>query len=813
MLIKEIRLSPFGGAKDLRVAFGPGLNVVVGPNEAGKSTLVNALFAALFLLSHTKKGSRDWKDYLSKSLPYPHGDTAEVSLALTVPGEGDYILARSFGEERRAQLTLPDGAQVNNESKVQEKLQQALGFGRGTYEAVLFARQDEMVETVKMLSDNREAMATLGDVLRNLVLRTGGVSVDELAAALEDEERDLLARWDVRRDGPQNNRGIDNPYTKGCGLLLMAYYEKEKLKRMGEKTSLLENQLEEGNRRLKEFLREKEEEVEPRRLSMEKVERDIRRRSLLEPKLEMLAGREKELKKINHSWPKAEERLRHLEEHLDGLSKKKQALAAEQEEALRVLKGREKRELYQQVKPLIAGMGEAKKELENLPSVTAADVRRLEEYRSTGLRLKATIEAMKLSGRIRSQKPLQVALTSGLGPREALEVDKEASFQAAGRLLLEAEGWSVEVQSGEEDVSGLIAAAEKNRKEFTDKLQELGVKNLKEAGEKAAAGDNLTARVRELKGKVELLLKGASFTELAEEVARLPEDKPVRESPVISGDLVAVNVESGNCQAQIKNLSEQLQGWQEEFDRYEEVMDALADLLRQVKEGRHELEQLAPLPSGFKTPGDFMASLEEVRGRSRQLDEEIYELKLEVLQQKNKLPQETSEELQEQFAGKNREFLRLKGRAAALAALKEEFNGILEEIESQTYAPLVKTFTRYLPPLTNYRYTGADMEGAIPRIITGPQGNELPVDLLSTGTVGGLALALRLAVSEYLLQDQQGFLVMDDPLVNLDPARKAEAARILQEFAAAKQLIITTCDPATAALLGGNRVELGMDQA
>jgi len=30
------------------IALNRGLNVVLGPNEAGKSTLVNALFAALF---------------------------------------------------------------------------------------------------------------------------------------------------------------------------------------------------------------------------------------------------------------------------------------------------------------------------------------------------------------------------------------------------------------------------------------------------------------------------------------------------------------------------------------------------------------------------------------------------------------------------------------------------------------------------------------------------------------------------------------------------------------------------------------------
>jgi exonuclease SbcC len=51
-------------------------------------------------------------------------------------------------------------------------------------------------------------------------------------------------------------------------------------------------------------------------------------------------------------------------------------------------------------------------------------------------------------------------------------------------------------------------------------------------------------------------------------------------------------------------------------------------------------------------------------------------------------------------------------------------------------------------------------------------------------------------------------MIMDDPLVYLDPERKAQAAAVLQEFARKKQLIVTTCDPATADLLGGNIIRL-----
>ena len=44
-----------------------------------------------------------------------------------------------------------------------------------------------------------------------------GVSVDELGAKIDEELDRLLKRWDVERDCPENNRGINNPYKTGIG--------------------------------------------------------------------------------------------------------------------------------------------------------------------------------------------------------------------------------------------------------------------------------------------------------------------------------------------------------------------------------------------------------------------------------------------------------------------------------------------------------------------------------------------------------------------------------------------------------------------
>lgn len=62
--ITSLRLERFGCFLDRTVTFGPGLNQIIGPNESGKSTILKALFTALFEEGSTTKKStaalRSW---------------------------------------------------------------------------------------------------------------------------------------------------------------------------------------------------------------------------------------------------------------------------------------------------------------------------------------------------------------------------------------------------------------------------------------------------------------------------------------------------------------------------------------------------------------------------------------------------------------------------------------------------------------------------------------------------------------------------------------------------------------------------------
>ena len=63
-------------------------------------------------------------------------------------------------------------------------------------------------------------------------------------------------------------------------------------------------------------------------------------------------------------------------------------------------------------------------------------------------------------------------------------------------------------------------------------------------------------------------------------------------------------------------------------------------------------------------------------------------------------------------------------------------------------------------------------------------------------------------MARWFLQADDGFLILDDPMVDMDPQRQAAATVAIAEFSTERQTIIFTCHPAHAAQLGGSLVQL-----
>ena len=71
MKINSVYLNNFKKFKDKKFEFNPGLNIVFGPNESGKSTLISAILHGLFGdASSRSKEILNLKSWKTDSYPY-----------------------------------------------------------------------------------------------------------------------------------------------------------------------------------------------------------------------------------------------------------------------------------------------------------------------------------------------------------------------------------------------------------------------------------------------------------------------------------------------------------------------------------------------------------------------------------------------------------------------------------------------------------------------------------------------------------------------------------------------------------------------
>lgn len=220
------------------------------------------------------------------------------------------------------------------------------------------------------------------------------------------------------------------------------------------------------------------------------------------------------------------------------------------------------------------------------------------------------------------------------------------------------------------------------------------------------------------------------------------------------------------------------------------------------------IDASAPLPAGFSDPQSFLTAYEKARDDAKALADERARLSDRKRELEVKAPGETAEELAAPLRDAEAAFETALRRGRALERISRTADALLLESDSAVFRGMQAELDPLIQAMSLGRHSRVDMDGTLPRGLADGSGRSLPWDLLSGGTRDTLALAVRLAMASFFLRDTDGFLMLDDPLVELDPDRQGAAARALASFAARRQLIVFTCHPATAELLGGTLTRL-----
>lgn len=807
MLLKKIELNPFGQFSNLSVEFDRRLNIVFGNNEAGKSTIFYAIQNILTL--PVKLSKRNLERYIKRFIPIL-GDVASVKLEFKVNGR-DYTLYKKWGERAEARLS-GDRYILEDPEKIEEVLLKLTPALPSTIKTVLMSYQGGLIPGIEEIFNNSECFSSLKEILRKVVMSSCGISIEKFKEKVQNLYREYFSRWDVELGLPEKRRGIENRWEKEVGIVLNHFYTVEETKKRLKEVREYEVEYEKINQNivtisrelslLEDFLNTNKKVLELARIKEEKNLQINNHRLKLE-----------QYKALFEKWNIAETKLLELRKREETLKEKQKELLRLKPEAEKKKAIDETKELLNKVKPIAERLKEIKQKIDELPKI---DYSELEEIKRLGKEvevLKTKIEAGKFFIHLKAKDDVYFTIKERFGSEEPKNIrikkGEEKVLECKGGTILDLTNMEVGLYPSV-DLEEILTELEEKKSLLKEKLERYKISSVDGVEELYNSRMSYIKEESSLQKTLEKLLEGRSLEELKEKVSTFnnninevpPLEYIIKEEIKINENLKAIEKEKYELEKELLNYME---GYGKKERLIEFIVEERAKLTKLEEE-----EKEIKLPEDVKDRSSLIKEYEEKEKRYNFLKQQLDILKLERAKLEGRAPQISSEEIKLELEIKEAQFRKVIKEGMAIRRIKFEVEEILKGIDDLTYKDFFDRFNYYFEKLTQSRYKISSSSELIniKDSIVREDGLYFSHELLSTGIKDLFSIATKLAMAEYFLKDQEGFLVLDDPLVNLDPEKRKIASTLLKEFSQKKQVIIFTCHPEHVELLQGNIIKL-----
>ena len=315
-----------------------------------------------------------------------------------------------------------------------------------------------------------------------------------------------------------------------------------------------------------------------------------------------------------------------------------------------------------------------------------------------------------------------------------------------------------------------------------------------------------SAVVAGLEQRVGEILAGETIESLVEQVG-------MGELPVPSRGLDDMGAEKTRLENQLDQddgrcaeFRSKIAEWTEAYESLDALPDRMVDAKAILNDLKNRCDQLRPLPPDVTDVDAFIAEFE--RQRTTINETELPAKQLEQSELQREAPERSLAEMDEMVRDAETRYEQTQRESRAIERVCQAFQPLRESLDSGTLTPWLDRIKSYVAPLTVGRYTELRLEQGETRRT---DALDIPVDLLSVGTRACLGLAVRLSMASYFLDVREGCLLLDDPLVDLDPDRQAAAVDVLKRFATDKQVIVFTCHPPHAELFACEPIQIQRD--
>ena len=233
MIIRKLESGQFAGLRGSEVRFESGMNLLIGENEAGKSTLIDLLYHLFF--TDAKLDRRSDKDFIERYFPKDVSGT-QVSFidgeVLFETESGTYRLSKEWASgSGEVKLMLPNRLTIKDQEQIGKILSEILNYDRGIYDEMVFAsqRREKTVLSSLLGRGSSENMRDLASTLTLAVMETGGIDIDGAEDELRAKVASYEGNWNFEADRPKPYRGSGNRWLKGNGSILNAFYSRENI--------------------------------------------------------------------------------------------------------------------------------------------------------------------------------------------------------------------------------------------------------------------------------------------------------------------------------------------------------------------------------------------------------------------------------------------------------------------------------------------------------------------------------------------------------------------------------------------------------
>ncbi len=803
MTITSLSIASFAGLAEHVIEFGPELTVITGPNEAGKSTMFRAIEHVLF--TPARLGKRDFEGTMKRFMPLSGGDT--IAAALTIEHNGTYTLSRQWGATPAERLGLPSGGTVTEPEQIALGVAAMLPASPGTVRSLLLSFQSGLTDAVRALVGDADTRADLADTVRRAVLETGGVSIDRFLAEIDAMYDSAFSHWDSDRSLPERDksgreRGAEHAWTNKVGSILAAYYELERVREKNTLATALELRLDAMAGEIAAARAEVTRLDEDVTKNADTV-RDAHRRGELEARLAAVESRAENAKNAMRRLPVLKDRNTTARDALDALTQAFSALDEEKKRAAAREANLKALHRAESLRALVARRDEAARELAALPVVKKDDILELDSERDALTRIETRLNAGSFTVSVAASRRSTIRVTRDFDPPSDRELGPGTPYEipAGGRVAVDHGDVTVTVEPTGIDFEAVAKQHAEAREKLAKILEKVG-------GSREAAltrYDHYRAAVRrvdELEEKIAAELHGDTIDAVLGAVTEA-ETEGARPLVEIVEEHSRVGAERAAALRTVQETAREIEAIESASGDEEAILSRLAEAANEKKALQTEIAALRPIPPGYTDTRTFIDAYELARTRLAASRETVRELEKQISDAERELGSIVGdgsvEELTEILADAQARFERAVSYAENVRAVRDVAHQTARALDTDTFSGYDALLSRYITAMTEGAYDGIPRRGVVPEAVAGPS-RTTPVDLLSTGTRDVLGLALRLTAAEVLFGDARGFLVLDDPFVDLDPDRKRAAAGVVAEFAKRHQVVIFTCHPDLARL-------------